>query len=180
MVSISRIAPIKGLELLLNACKKIDFNGWKILIYGNGSEEYINKLQKIIIENKLNKYVELKEAIFNEEKTKVLSEASAFILPSYSESFGIAIAEAMLFELPIITTTKTPWGVIKRKDLGWFVNPEKESLVTALKNLFNSSENILKRKGNRARLYITSKKEYDLMSTSKQMKEQIISLIKTN
>ena len=180
LVSISRIAPIKGLELLLDACKNLDFNGWKILIYGNGSEEYINKLQKIIIENKLNKYVELKEAIFNDEKSNVLSQASAFILPSYSESFGIAIAEAMFFGLPIITTTKTPWGIIKRKDLGWFVNPEKDALVTALKNLFNSSENILKRKGNRAKSYITSKKQYDLMSTSKQMKEEILALIESN
>ena len=70
LVSISRIAPIKGLEILLEACKNIDFNGWKILIYGNGSEEYINKLQKIIIQNKLNKNVELKEAVFNEEKIR--------------------------------------------------------------------------------------------------------------
>ena len=175
LVSISRIAPIKGLELLLDACKKIDFNGWKILIYGNGSEEYINKLQKVIIQNKLNKCVELKEAIFNEEKSKVLSEASAFILPSYSESFGIAIAEAMLFGLPIITTTKTPWEVIRNKNFGWFVNPENEELSLALQNLFNSSEDNILKKGKRAQIYIS--KKYDLMSTSKQMKEEIMSSI---
>ena len=46
LVSISRIAPIKGLEILLEACQNLDFNGWKILIYGNGSEEYINKIRK--------------------------------------------------------------------------------------------------------------------------------------
>ena len=177
LVSISRIAPIKGLEILLEACKNIDFNGWKILIYGNGSEEYINKLQKIIIKNKLKKYVELKEAIFNEEKSKVLSRASAFILPSYSESFGIAIAEAMFYELPIITTTKTPWRVIQRDDLGWFVNPEKKSLVWALQNLFNSSEDDLVRKGNRAKLFVS--KKYDLISTSKLMKEEIITSIQS-
>ena len=175
LVSISRIAPIKGLEILLEACKKIDFNGWKILIYGNGSEEYINKLQKIISQNKLDENVELKEAVFNEDKYKVLSEASAFILPSYSESFGIAIAEAMFFGLPIITTTKTPWSSIKSQNLGWFVNPEKEALVSALQNLFKSSEYNLDRIGNRAKSYIS--KKYDLMSTSKQMKEEIISSI---
>ncbi len=173
LVSISRIAPIKGLEILLDACKNIDFNGWEILIYGNGSEEYINKLQKIILQNKLNGKVKLNEAVFNEEKCKVLSEASAFILPSYSESFGIAIAEAMFFGLPIITTTKTPWSIIKREKLGWFVNPEKESILRALQKLFNSSENNLVRTGNRAKLHIL--KKYDLMFTSKQMKEVIIS-----
>ncbi len=175
LVSISRIAPIKGLEILLEACKNIDFNGWKILIYGNGSEGYINKLQKIINLNKLKENVELKEAVFNEEKYKVLSESSAFILPSYSESFGIAIAEAMFFGLPIITTTKTPWNAIKSRNLGWFVNPEKEALTIALQELFNSSENNLLKLGNRAKSYIT--KKYDLMSTSQQMKEEIISSI---
>ena len=174
LVSISRIAPIKGLEILLSACKKIDFNGWKIQIYGNGSEEYINKLQKIITENKLKDNVELKQAVFSEDKYKVLSEASAFILPSYSESFGIAIAEAMFFALPVITTTtKTPWNIIKEKNLGWFVNPNKEELVIAIQNLFNSSENNLLKKGNKAKLYIS--KRYDLMFISKQMKDEIIS-----
>ena len=124
----------------------------------------------------MNENVELKEAVFNEEKCKVLSEASAFILPSYSESFGIAIAEAMFFGLPIITTTKTPWDAIKKQNLGWFVNPEKEALLSALQNLFNSSENNLIRIGNKAKTYIS--KKYDLMSTSKQMKEEIISSFK--
>ena len=177
LVSISRIAPIKGLEMLLAACKNIDFKDWKVLIYGNGSEEYIKKLQKIIIQNKLKGNVELKKAVFNEDKCKVLNEASAFILPSYSESFGIAIAEAMFFGLPIITTTKTPWKVIKSKNLGWFINPEKESLVIALQSLFNSSENNLLTIGNRAKLYIS--KKYDLISTSKQMKDEIMSLIQS-
>ena len=121
----------------------------------------------------LNKWVELKEAIFNEEKSNVLSEASAFILPSYSESFGIAIAEAMFFGLPIITTTKTPWKSIRNNNLGWFINPEKEALVGALQTLFNCSEDNLLKIGNRAKSYIS--KKYDLMSTSKQMKEEIIS-----
>ena len=98
-------------------------------------------------------------------------------MPSYSESFGIAIAEAMFFGLPIITTTKTPWKVIKSKNLGWFINPEKESLVIALQSLFNSSENNLLTIGNRAKLYIS--KKYDLISTSKQMKDEILSLIQS-
>jgi len=84
----------------------------------------------------------------------------------------------MFFGLPIITTTATPWKVIKSEDLGWFVTPEKEALVNALQNLFSSSENNLVKKGNRAKLHITGK--YDLMSTSKLMKDEIISSIQSN
>ena len=84
------------------------------------------------------------------------------------------IAEAM-FLMPIITTTKTPWSAIKNRNLGWFVNPEKEALKTALHQLFNSSEKKLSIIGNRAKSYIS--KKYDSMSTSKQMKQEIISSI---
>ena len=75
-----------------------------------------------------------------------------------------------------IATNDKPWDAIKKQNLGWFVNPEKEALLSALQNLFNSSENNLIRIGNKAKTYIS--KKYDLMSTSKQMKEEIISSFK--
>ena len=95
--------------------KNIDFNGWKISIYGNGPKEYINKLTNIIIKIICKSFFE--KRYFKDEKYKILSSASAFILPSYSESFGIGVAEAMYFALPIITTTKTPWATIRKEIL---------------------------------------------------------------
>ena len=79
--------------------------------------------------------------IFKEEKYKVLSSASAFILPSYSESFGIGVAEAMYFALPIITTTKTPWVTIRKRNFGWIIKPNIKELKYTLNELFSSSEN---------------------------------------
>ncbi len=176
LVSISRIAPIKGIDLLIQACKNLDFNGWKVSIYGNGSQEYIKKLNKMITINNLEEKVFLKEGVFGEYKYKVLDDASAFILPSYSESFGIAIAEAMNFGLPVITTTKTPWSIIQKKNLGWLIKPEVEELKKTLKILFSSSEEELNKIGKNAKLYIS--KTYDLMETSRQMKEEILLLMK--
>ena len=176
LISISRIAPIKGLEILLEACKNIDFNDWKVFIYGNGSKEYIRKLEKIIINNKLKGKVFLKEGLFSLEKYKVLNKASAFILPSYSESFGIGIAEAMSFGLPVIATTKTPWEVIQTKKLGWFINPEVKELKKSLEKLFTSSEKELLKIGERAKLNVAE--IYDLVETSRQMKNEILSLAK--
>lgn len=176
LISISRIDPIKGLEILLEACKNLDFKGWKVLIYGNGSKEYIKKLESIIINNNLSKNVILKKGLFSLEKYKVLSKASAFILPSYSESFGIGIAEAMFFGLPVIATTKTPWEVIKTKNLGWFINPEVKELKRSLEKLFSTSEDNLLKIGARAKLNIA--KTFDLAETSKLMKNEILSLAK--
>lgn len=178
LISISRIAPIKGLEILIDACKDISFNGWKVLIYGNGSKEYVQKLESIIIKNKLSEKVIIKNGVFGDNKYKVLNKASAFILPSYSESFGIGIAEAMFFSLPVIATTKTPWEVIKTKKLGWFINPEVHELKISLATLFSSSEENLREIGARAKLNISN--TYDLVETSRQMKDEILSLTKNN
>lgn len=176
LISISRIDPIKGIEILIEASKNLNFNGWKINIYGNGSKEYIKKLNQIIIKNNLEEKVFLKKGIFKEEKYKVLSSASAFILPSYSESFGIGVAEAMSFGLPVITTTKTPWATINKKNFGWIIKPNIKELKFVLKQLFASSEKKLFKIGNEGKNYIS--KSYDLLETSLQMKKEILLLIK--
>ena len=176
LISISRIDPIKGLEILLESCIDLDFKGWKFFIYGNGDIKYINKIKKLISIYKLEDKVILNDAIFGIKKENVLKNASAFILPSFSESFGIAIAEAMSFGLPILTTTKTPWQVIKKKKLGWYIKPEIKSLRKALKDLFKCSQKELEETGERSKLYISER--YDLMTTSKQMKEEILALSK--
>ena len=175
LVSISRIDPIKGIDILIEASKNLDFNGWKVSIYGNGSKEYIKKLNEKIIKNNLEGKVFLKKGVFGDCKYEVLESASAFILPSHSESFGIAVAEAMAFSLPIITTIKTPWSIINKKNLGWLIKPEVKELQCTLKKLFSSSEEKLLKIGRNAKLYIS--KTYDLVETSKQMKEEILLLI---
>ncbi len=176
LVTITRIDPIKGIDILIKACKNLDFNGWKVIIYGNGSKEYIKKLKNMIIKNNVNGKVILKEGVFGDYKYQVLDNASAFILPSHSESFGISVAEAMYFGLPVITTTKTPWSIISKKNLGWITKPEVEELKLVLKKLFYSSERELYKIGRNAKQYIS--KTYDLMETSRQMKEEIILLMK--
>ena len=118
----------------------------------------------------------MKKGIFKEEKYKVLSSASAFILPSYSESFGIGVAEAMSFGLPVITTTKTPWSIVRKKNYGWIIKPNIKELKYTLNELFASSENKLNKIGNEGKNYIS--KSYDLIETSMQMKKEILLLNK--
>ena len=93
------------------------------------------------------------------------------MLPSLSEAFGISIAEAMSFGLPVITTTATPWVDIQKEKTGWYVKPDKTELANAVQSLFNAKEEQLILMGERAQKLIT--KRYDWNKTAKQMQEQI-------
>lgn len=53
--------------------------------------------------------------------------ADLFVLPTYSENFGIAIAEALTAGVPVITTKGTPWCDL----MGWDSGSSRSSSGTA-------------------------------------------------
>ena len=71
-----------------------------------------------------------------EAKIQVFNEADIFVLPSYQESFGIAVAEAMAAGLPVIVSDQV--GIaseIQEYGAGLVVPCSAQSLAEGLKSL---------------------------------------------
>jgi glycosyltransferase involved in cell wall biosynthesis len=99
---LGRLVKTKGVYDLLHAWKIICCKepNAKLAIIGDGPEkEGINKLVKRIgIEHN----VTLFGFVSEDEKYRILTNSKVYVFPSYLESWGIAVAEAMACGLPVV------------------------------------------------------------------------------
>jgi len=147
---LSRIHPKKGLEFLVRAWAKLanKYLYWDLLIVGPiYDEKYHKELQSEIFKNHLEQRVHFTGMLGGEKRKDCFSASSLFVLPSHTENFGIAIAEAMAAKLPIITTHGTPWQEVEEYDAGWWVELNQENIDNALAEALACREYELKQKG---------------------------------
>jgi glycosyltransferase involved in cell wall biosynthesis len=154
MLFLSRIHPKKGLLNLLHAWK-IAGPGpeWQLAIAGPDEGGHKREVQKLVSALALERSVQFIGEIADEDKWARYASADVFVLPSFSENFGLVVAESMISSTPAITTTPTPWRELPRLDLGWSVDPEVPSLASAIREATAMSRTQLNAMGERAALW---------------------------
>ena len=133
---LSRIHQKKGIEILINVWEKLrnDFPDWNVVIAGNGEEAYIEQLKSMITSKGLDGCMEIIPPVFGKEKHKLYCESSLFVLPTYSENFGMVVAEALACGVPVVTTNGTPWQELNDEKIGWCVDLSEENIENAIRN----------------------------------------------
>ena len=142
LLFLSRIHPKKGVSELIKVFQELKFKDWNLLIVGSGEKKYVRKL-KIQAKSNLNKNILFYGFKSDQEKNDIYKKSDIFVLPSYSENFGIVVPEALSFGLPVITTTDTPWSVLKNKNCGWLINMNEKNLKSCLNSALRSSNSKL-------------------------------------
>ena len=156
---LSRVHVKKGIEFLLEALSMIkeQVNGYTINIAGEGDPEYIVSLKKKAKKLGIYDIVNFCGGVYGEEKWKLFRDADVFVLPTYSENFGIVIGEALASGTPVITTKGTPWEELNTEHCGWWTEIGAKATEEALLNFLNLSEDKLKEMGNNGRKLIENK-----------------------
>lgn len=110
MLFLSRLHPKKGLLEFLQAwAKSKDLwqkESWAFAIAGWDQSGYADQLRKFISESGLENDVKLIGPVFGEQKQAVFQQASAFVLPSFSEGLPVAVLEAWANRLPVLMTDR--------------------------------------------------------------------------
>jgi glycosyltransferase involved in cell wall biosynthesis len=85
-------------------------------------------------------------------------------VPSFTENFGMVIAEALAHAVPVIASQGTPWAEIEARDSGLWVNNSPESLVEAIYCINNK---MLPERGARGRAWM--KDEFNWNAIAERM-----------
>ncbi|MDO3675758.1 glycosyltransferase [Paenibacillus ehimensis] len=104
----SRLNFKKGLDILIEAFDKIKdvHPDAHLVIAGPDNENYGSKVKEWIGERHLTDKVLFTGMVTGQQKLAVLQEADLFVLPSYSENFGISVIEALICGTPVLISDK--------------------------------------------------------------------------
>jgi glycosyltransferase involved in cell wall biosynthesis len=140
---LSRIDPVKNIEALLRAWARCrgGFPTWRLVVAGSGHPDYIQRLCDYGASLGLGASVDWAGHVTGDDKTRLMAEATVFVLPSFSENFGIAAAEALLAGNPCLFTPGVAVGAMAAEQgAAVLAEVDADSLGTVLHELMGNVE----------------------------------------
>lgn len=140
---LSRLHYKKQPDLLLRSLRHILSAGYEVhlLIAGSGSSDYIAYLQQLVTTLELHKTVTFGGYVDGDRKQLLLQGSDLFVLPSLSENFSLATAEAMAAGLPVVVTPEVQIAPdIQTAGAGIVAEGTVEALANAMAKLLVNPE----------------------------------------
>ena len=171
LLFLGRVHPKKGIDLMLNAWLQVQsyFPEWNIVIAGSdldilGRGGYLKKIKQYSEEIGC-KRVDFIGPVYGEEKLNTYKNASLFVLPTYSENFGMTVAESLSVGTPAIVSHGAPWqGLIENK-AGWWIEGNVEQFADTFKEALILSDQDLKIMGENGRNWMRKDFSWDNLAS---------------
>lgn len=152
IITIGRLSEEKGQKDLIDVVNivKEEISDIKLFLVGDGPLK--ESLEKYVRELDLTKNIIFTGFLDKKGKEKYIMDSSIFVLPSYTESFGLVLIEAMSYGLPCIAFDSSDGAKeLLKDDIGVLIeNRDKNLMAKEIINLIN----------NKQKLNEYSKKEY--------------------
>jgi glycosyltransferase involved in cell wall biosynthesis len=141
----SRIDPKKGLNLLLPALEKLLDKWYKFhfVLAGTNPQDpdYEQKIKSQIENSPLRSHTTITGFVTGELKASLLQAADLFVLPSYYENFGIAVAEAMVAGIPVVISDQVHiWQQVSDSQSGWVGTTDVSSMFELLQQALQNPQ----------------------------------------
>ncbi len=166
---LGRINWKKGLDILIPAFYEISkiYKDIYLLIAGPDNEGYGEKIKKLIKNYGIEDKVIFTGPLYGKEKISAFKNAEIFVLPSYSENFGLAVLEAMACGKPCVISNKVGiYKDVEKYDAGIIVETNPRSLYNGIQILLKD-ENLKRRISENAKKIV--KNEYDIEKVAEKM-----------
>jgi len=132
---LGRINFKKGFDLLVEAFAKVAAhrNDAVLVIAGPDNEGYAKVVREHIERRELATNVHWPGMLHGREVLEAYVDADVFVLPSYSENFGIAVAEAMACGLPVVISDQVDiWPEVSGAGSGYVVRLDSREIADAI------------------------------------------------
>lgn len=129
---LGRLYPVKGLPMLVEAWARTRPRGWRLVIAGPDEAGHQAVVERAVRIAGLGEAVSFAGPVAGDTKADLLAAADLVVLPSHSESFGMAVAEALAHATPVLTTTAVPWPALETRSCGWRAPPTADGFAAAL------------------------------------------------
>jgi glycosyltransferase involved in cell wall biosynthesis len=163
---LGRIYPVKGLPMLIEAWAQVHPKNWRLKIAGPDEAGHLADVVHAVRQAGLQDVVTFVGEVTGSAKSAVLQEADLFVLPTLSESFGMAIAEALAFQVPVLTTTRAPWPELDELGCGWRVDPNVDDLAAGIRQATSLGDHGLRAMGTAGRRFVGERFRWDRVATT--------------
>ncbi|MCS3678759.1 poly(glycerol-phosphate) alpha-glucosyltransferase [Salinibacter ruber] len=155
LLYLGRIHPKKGLQELIDGWKEwkqaqVD-DAWHIAVVGWEDGDHEKNLRERVRTAGVEDSVHFLGPMFEEEKASAFTHADAFVLPSHSEGFPMAVLEAWSYALPVLKTPACNIPAGFEADAAVQIDPRPRSIAEGLDQLLGASDEARTAMGERGR-----------------------------
>lgn len=154
LLFLSRINPIKGLDLFFESLALLEIN-WTLTVVGSGNAAYIETLKQLAEKLNIDKKIIWLGQINNLEKFEIIRNNDLTILLSQSESFANIVIESLSVGTPVLISDQVGLAdYVIQKNLGWICPLHTQDIVSVINTAFHN-KNLREEIRTRAPLFIS-------------------------